>query len=231
MTLLVPAVALVLGALAGCGSPAYDGTGTAACPALPVDLVAQVAGALSADGKGPDDVAAGPQSGSLPVVGQSTSGVRYRCQWGTRDGGTGLQVYVRDNNELGVREAQDFLRRQQGPELTAPVSGVGRAFRLSGNGSAQARWVCDFRTLQVDLFSPKGGHGPAGRRQAPRGGAGPRAGLPGDVAARRHRVQRVPGRGTPAAAGVLVDVVEPHDVAGPHGPDVDAVFRPATEVS
>ena len=159
--------ALALGAglsLGGCGlfggGSAYDGTGTAACPALPGGVVAQVAGDLSADGKGPGGDAAPPQSGSLPVVGQSTSTVRYSCQWATTDGDTGLQVYVRESNAPGVREAEAYLRQQQGPELAAPVSGYGRAFRPGGTGSAQARWVCDYRTLQVDVFSPKDGTDP-----------------------------------------------------------------------
>jgi hypothetical protein len=157
----VAAVLLALLALplSGCSS-GYDGTGTSACPALPGDVVAAVAGDLSADGAGPEPREDRPESGALPPSGDGEGGVLYRCQWATTDGGTGLQVYLRTSDETRVAADEAYLRQQDGPELSAPVSGYGRAFVPGGSGAAQARWLCDARELQVDLFSPKDGTDP-----------------------------------------------------------------------
>jgi hypothetical protein len=142
--------------LAGCsdvaGADAYDGTGTAACPALPGDVVAAVAGDLSAEGEGYEPHQDRPQDGTLPVPPDTGDDIPFGCWWATTDGGAGLTVQVTVKNPASMEPEVRYVARQEGPELTASVPGTGRAF--DAGGTAEARWVCDDRMLQVRLGSP-----------------------------------------------------------------------------
>ena len=152
--ILAPAAALAaLLSLAGCGEDPYAGTGTAACPALPGDVVAAVTGDLSAEGAGYEPHEDRPEDGTLPVAQDTRDDIPYGCWWATTDGGAGLTVTVTVKDPASMETELQFLGTKQGPELSAAgVPGTGRAFDLEG--SPQARWVCGDRMLQVELGSP-----------------------------------------------------------------------------
>ena len=158
----IAAPAAVLAAvvsLAGCGADPYDGTGTAACPALPGDAVAQAGGDLSAEGKGYEPHEDRAETGTLPVPEDTRDDIPYGCWWATTDGGAGLTVTVTVKDPASMETELQFLGTKQGPELSAAgVPGTGRAFDLEG--SPQARWVCGDRMLQVEVNSPKDGGDP-----------------------------------------------------------------------
>ncbi|OLF08283.1 hypothetical protein [Actinophytocola xanthii] len=157
-TIRAVAVLVATVSLAGCGETGYEGTGTAACPALPADVVAAVAGNLSASGEGYEPDADDPEGGSLPARSQSDGGILYRCRWATTEGGAGITVFVTQTSADRVAEVTTWLREQRGPDLTAGASGYGRALYAGGDqGAPHARWACGDRVLEVDLDSPKDG--------------------------------------------------------------------------
>jgi hypothetical protein len=153
----IAAPAAVLAAvlsLAGCGDDPYAGTGTAACPALPGDVVAEVAGDLSAGGEGYEPHQGRPEDGTLPVAEDTRDDIPYGCWWATTDGGAGLTVTVTVKDPASMQTEIGYVSRKQGLALSAPeVTGSGRAFDVEG--SPQARWICGDRMLQVELDSPK----------------------------------------------------------------------------
>jgi hypothetical protein len=155
-TALAAAALGVTALLAGCGDDAWDGSGTAACPALPADVVAAVAGDLAAgeDAKGP--AGRPPETGTLSPDPTDT-GLLYGCHWATADGeGWGLQVTLESTSRAELPEVARRVNQWQakGTPLTGTVQGQGLAYPDDGG---RATWYCEFRVLDVQLSSPKEG--------------------------------------------------------------------------
>jgi len=145
------------GLLAGCGDDAWDGSAdTAACPALPADVVADVAGGLATADDAPE-----AENGALSPA-QTATGDFYRCTWPTSDSedgdGDGLRVSLRSSSRTDLPQTADLVesRRATGTALAGGgVQGEGVAF-ADGDGG-RAIWYCEFRVLDVQLLSPKEG--------------------------------------------------------------------------
>jgi hypothetical protein len=140
--------------LAGCGEDAWDGSAdAAACPALPADVVADVAGGLATA-----DDAADAEKGALSPA-QTATGDFYRCTWPTADGdGDGLRVSLRSSSRTDLPQTADLVESRRGTGVALAgggVQGEGAAF-ADGDGG-RAIWYCEFRVLDVQLRSPKEG--------------------------------------------------------------------------